>query len=113
MPAVKAIDQLCNLCGIETEFVDARGETVRVSTDTKRELLATMGIDACDDARIPAIMAELEHRDWLRILPPVKVVREGEDARVVACTVPRQFDDVLMAWSLELDNGERWEGSFC
>ncbi len=113
MPVVKAIDQLCSLCGIETEFVDARGETVRVSADTKRELLAAMGIDACDDARMPTVMAELEHGDWLRILPPVKVVREGEDARAVACTVPRQFDHVLMAWSLELDNGERWEGSFC
>jgi len=113
MPVVKAIDQLCSLCGIETEFVDSNGETVRVSADTKRELLAGMDIDAGDEAQLPSIMAELEYRDWLRILPPVKVVREGEDSRVIACTVPRQLDHVLMTWSLELDNGERWDGNFC
>ncbi|HYE35172.1 malto-oligosyltrehalose synthase [Methylocaldum sp.] len=113
MPVVKAIDQLCSLCGIETEFVDARGETVRISTDTKRELLAAMGIDACDEAHLPSIMNELEHGDWLRILPPVKVVGADEDSRVIACTVPRQLDHVLMTWSLELDDGARWDGDFC
>ena len=113
MPVVRAIDQLCSLCGIETEFVDSNGETVRVSADTKRELLAAMGVDARDEARLSPLMAELEYRDWLRILPPVKVVREGEDSRVIACTVPRQLDHVLMTWVLELDGGERWEGDFC
>ncbi|WP_077729299.1 malto-oligosyltrehalose synthase [Methylocaldum sp. 14B] len=113
MPVVKAIDQLCGLCGIETEFVDSRGETVRVSADTKRELLAAMGIDAYDEARLPAIMAELEYEHWLRILPPVKVVREGEDSRVIVCTLPRQLDHVLMTWILELDDGKRWDGDFC
>ncbi|MGX2039229.1 malto-oligosyltrehalose synthase [Methylocaldum sp. MU1018] len=113
MPVVKTIDQLCGLCGIETEFIDSRGETVRVSADTKRELLAALGVDACDEARLPSLMIELEYRDWLRILPPVKVVRADGDSRVVACTVPRQFDHVLMTWSLELDGGERWDGHFC
>lgn len=113
MPVVKALDQLCGLCGIETEFVDTWGETVRVSTDTKRELLAAMGIDASDEARLPSIMAELESENWLRILPPVKVVREGEDSRVICVTVPRQLDHVLLTWLMDLDDGQRWEGNFC
>jgi len=43
-----ALDQLAARMGIEPEFRDARGVIVRAGVETKRSLLAAMGVEAAD-----------------------------------------------------------------
>ena len=72
-----ALDRLAERMGIEAEFRNARGEIVPTAPETKRRLLAAMGVAAGDDAAADEALAELDRDEWLRPLAPVQVVRTG------------------------------------
>ncbi len=110
MPNVRQLDRLCALCGIETEWTDSRGETIRLLSDTKRALLKAMGIALDSPSQVSSLLAELEEREWRRVVPDVRVVRGGECS--VACTLRLGADHRPMDWSLELEDGRRREGRF-
>jgi (1->4)-alpha-D-glucan 1-alpha-D-glucosylmutase len=112
VPSLRLLDRLCALCGIQTEYVNDRGETVRLSAEAKRVLLKAMGIAVDEQARLPKLLSALEDRDWRRLLPPVKVVRAEAGPCVVECTLPDPVDRAPVAWTLDLETGERWNGTF-
>ncbi|QFG21185.1 4-alpha-glucanotransferase [Actinomadura sp. WMMB 499] len=65
--------------GVATRYSDWRGRETGVSPDTLRSVLAALGADVSSPA---AVLAELERErelDRTRLLPPVVVVRRGED----------------------------------
>jgi (1->4)-alpha-D-glucan 1-alpha-D-glucosylmutase len=68
-----ALDRLAAMMGIEDEFRDARGQTVRASTATKRHLLTAMGVALKADSDADAALAQMQMREWQRPLPPVHV----------------------------------------
>ena len=70
-----ALDRLAERMGIEAEFQNARGQIVPTAPETKRRLLAAMGVEAADEAAAEAALAELDRDEWLRPLAPVQVVR--------------------------------------
>ncbi len=101
-----ALDRLAERMGIEAEFRNARGEIVPTAPETKRRLLAAMGVAAADDAAAEAALAELDRDEWLRPLAPVQVVRT--DAGPVAVDLVLPADTGEIAWRLKLeDGGER------
>jgi (1->4)-alpha-D-glucan 1-alpha-D-glucosylmutase len=106
-----AIDRLCDLVGIAVEYQDVRGDTRRASDDTKRALLAALGI-ACDSpAALRAAAENLVDRNWRRVLPPVQVVRRAELPLRVPVTLPVTCRGRRLGWRLQLEGGELKEGA--
>ena len=85
-----ALDRLAERMGIEAEFQNARGEIVPTAPETKRRLLAAMGVEAGDEAAAEAALAELDRDEWLRPLAPVQVVRDRcrTESRSRSCCPP-------------------------
>lgn len=79
---------LADRLGIVAEYVDQTGkETRRTSDETRRALLAVMGVDAHDDESAARALRELDERERADAVAPVRVVaaREGRGpASVVA-----------------------------
>ena len=49
-----ALNRLAERMGIEAEFQNARGNIVATAPETKRDLLAAMGVEAADEAAVEA-----------------------------------------------------------
>ena len=54
--------------GIEPQFRNAKGEIVETSSETKRSLLAAMGVEATDEAQAQGALEDLDRAEWLRPL---------------------------------------------
>jgi (1->4)-alpha-D-glucan 1-alpha-D-glucosylmutase len=104
-------DRLCELAGIAVEYQDVRGDTRRASEDTKRALLASLGIACESPAALRAAADGMADRDWRRTLPPVQVVRRGELPAHVPVTLPATCRGRRLGWRLQLEGGEQREGA--
>lgn len=98
-----ALDELAIRMGIEPEFRDARGDAVQASTETKRSLLAAMGVEARDETAARAALAALDRADWGRTLPPIVVLRADAVPMAVEIILPE--DTAEVAWTLVLEDG--------
>jgi malto-oligosyltrehalose trehalohydrolase len=105
---VSALDELAERMGIESEFRDARGEVVRASAETKRSLLAAMGVQTTDEAATRAALDTLERAEWKRSLPPIMVLRA--DAAPLAIDVTLPADTGELAWRITLEKGGEQSG---
>jgi len=109
-PHSSALDVLASRCGIEASFRDARGETHRTSPETRRSLLAAMGITAEDDETALKAIAELDRLDWEKPLPPVCVLRQSEKQFSVDVSLPAGTEAISWRITLE-DSSERRGGA--
>ncbi len=80
--ANEALDCLAKMAGLEPQYWDIWGTLHKASDDTKRTILGAMGIAAEDDAAAEASMRHMEEVSWRRPLPPVLVLRTGEQLQV-------------------------------
>ena len=95
--------------GIELAYENARGEHVEVSADTIAAELDAMGLAADNDAAARERLADLEHAERARILPPVLVVRV--DARPIHIPVGAGLTGSdAVRWRLILEDGSAREG---
>ncbi len=106
------LDQICQYFGIAHEYRDIRGRRRTASLETKRALLASMGVAAGSDADLREALEAHEMEEWNRLLPPVRVVRETQAPNEVVITVPSSQIDKPMRWVLAVENGESLHGSF-
>jgi 4-alpha-glucanotransferase len=107
---VTPLEQLAAYVGIVPDYVDQTGQETRVtSDDTRRALLAALGIDASTGEAAREALAELIAEDESRLLPPVRVMQQRDGSE-------RAFDVRAPAsrsrsgpWRVELDleNGDR------
>lgn len=105
-PSGAALDLLASRCGIEASFLDARGATQHTSAETRRWLLAAMGIAAEDDQAVRTALGEFDRLDREESLPPVCVVRRSENGPAVTINLPVGTEKVSWRITLE-DGGER------
>ena len=100
------IERLRALRGIERSFTDFRGATRHVSDDTVLRLLGAMGHSVGDEARLAGEADALEVRDWIRVLPPVVVLRRDTTVpiTVLAPLLP------LVRWRVEAEDGRLLHG---
>ena len=100
------IERLRALRGIERSFTDFRGATRHVSDDTVLRLLGAMGHSVGDEARLAGEADALEARDWIRVLPPVVVLRRDFTLpiTVLAPLLP------LVRWRVEAEDGRLLHG---
>jgi len=105
----EALNRLCRAAGIAYEYFDIWGNRHRASIESRRALLAAMGVDAADPERA---LRELEDRPWRRKLPPVAVYRTDETPYRLLLHIREPELDAVHRWRLELENGETHTGSF-
>ncbi|HJU17893.1 MAG TPA: malto-oligosyltrehalose synthase [Stellaceae bacterium] len=103
-----ALDDLADRCGIEESFRDARGAVRHTSPETRRALLAAMGIEAEDEAAAQRALADLDRAEWGRPLPPVCVLYRGDGPLAVAVTMPAGCD--ALRWRLAFEEGGERSG---
>lgn len=75
-------DELLNLAtelGVDTWFWGDDGARVEVSRSTILDVLRALGVAAGSGEEVRASRRELELAPWRRLLPPVVVLREGND----------------------------------
>jgi 4-alpha-glucanotransferase len=101
------LDQLALLLGIEERFRDAMGEIRETTRETKRALLAAMGISAGEDRDVRRALAALETAGWRRSVPHTRVASPNPTITVDA-VVPAATRD--LRWSIELENGDEQSG---
>jgi 4-alpha-glucanotransferase len=95
------IERLCDLRGIAREFTDYRDRTSRVPDATVLAILAAMGHRVDDADALEHEARLLEELDWVRVLPPVIVLRGERRVQftVLAPLLPR------IGWRIELEDG--------
>ncbi|HZI83775.1 MAG TPA: 4-alpha-glucanotransferase, partial [Casimicrobiaceae bacterium] len=106
-----AFDRLAALSGILPAYYDVAGVQHFTSPETKRALLATMGIDASTDAAAAAALAEHKERARARALPPVAVFTVDEPALAIPITLPAALADRPLTWTVTPDEGEIKRGT--
>ena len=104
-----ALHVLARTYGIEGEYHDIWGQRHLVGDDTKRALLAAMGVSAGDSGACERALEEARVQRWRRVIEPVLVARESEsvigiDVRLPDGTKPR------LRWSLTLEDGRGHSG---
>lgn len=97
---------LADQCGIEAEFVDARGEIRPTPDTTKRALLTALGVPAGDDASVRAALDALERARWECGLPPVVVALRTDIG--IPLVLPRGFG--LIRWRITTEAGSARSG---
>jgi hypothetical protein len=100
--ATPALDALALRMGIEAEYHDVRGHLIRAGADTKRRLLAAMGVPAGDEAAAEAALHAQLGAEWSEPLPPVAVLHEGAARRIELC-LPAGTTGLV--WRLALEDG--------
>lgn len=106
---MSALDRLAERMGIEAEFQNAAKETQTTSAETKRRLLAAMGVDAHGEAAAQTALAAREREEWSRPLPAVLVARESERRIAVPVTLPAGTGQ--LRWSLREEAGALSQGT--
>jgi 4-alpha-glucanotransferase len=102
-PKSAPLDELADVLGIEDEFKDARGKLQRTSKETKRSLLAAMGIRSEDDRQIEASLEEIVQSHWSRALQPVYVIFRDDEPIRIRVTLPAATKEIT--WHLRLEEG--------
>jgi malto-oligosyltrehalose trehalohydrolase/4-alpha-glucanotransferase len=105
---LNALDELAERMGIEPQFRNAKGESVEASAETKRRLLAAMGVEAADELQARGALDELERAEWLRPLPATQVVWADAQSPAIDVILPGGTGE--FTWHLNLETGiERTE----
>ena len=107
----RALDELAERMGIEPQFRNARGEIVEATRDTKRSLLAAMGIEAGDERQARDALEELCRAEWLRPLPAVQVLQVESHPAWLDLVLPASTAE--FTWRLELEDGTGRSGRTC
>ncbi|MEJ2175060.1 MAG: malto-oligosyltrehalose synthase [bacterium] len=105
------LERLCELARLRPEFQDIWGKRNAVSDASLVALLAELGIDAADAARAQAAEQALRSARIRERLPPVIVVAADADDWSVALRAPAEGGTHALHWELELESGERHEGT--
>ena len=81
-PVAERLARLADAYGVATEYWDQAGNHVDAGSATVEAVLAALGVDVSTPESIQAAIDEVAVRDWRRMLPPVFVMRQGQDRRL-------------------------------
>ena len=97
--APSALHRLAERAGILSEYRDQTGNLCRTSDETRRALLAAVGIDASTDAAAVDALAALDDGERDELIAPVVVARTTDDDARVLCrsALPYTLDLLLHA----------------
>ena len=107
-PASSALDELAERMGIESRFRNAKGEIAETSSETKRSLLAAMGVEVTDEAQARGALEGLDRAEWLRPLSVVQVSRADAGPPAIELVLPAGIGEIT--WRLTLEDGAERTG---
>ena len=101
-----ALERLRKLHGIAAGFTDFRGQYHALGEPELRRLLAALGHAEQDESTLCSEADALEEREWVRVLPPVVVLRRHTSVcfTVLAPLLP------LIRWRIETEQGKQLKG---
>ena len=73
------LQQLVEMRGIETHYVDAWGKPTTIAEPSKAKLLNALGYDTSSDEKIQSQITQDINAVWLSPLNPVQVIRSSHD----------------------------------
>ncbi|MGH7706777.1 MAG: 4-alpha-glucanotransferase [Vulcanimicrobiaceae bacterium] len=104
------LDRLAELAGIESSYVDYWGTEQLVDDETKRALLAAMGLASDDDEACARSVRQLVDAPWRRVVEPVVIVRADTQV-TLNCVLPESSSDERLSWRITLENGDDIRGT--
>ena len=105
------LQQLVEMRGIETQYVDAWGKPATIAESSKAKLLNTLGYDTSSDEKIQSQITQDIQSVWLSVLNPVQVVRSHETINL-AVRLPIELVNDEHVFEITLENGEILAHSF-
>ena len=99
-----ALRRLAERAGIAAGYHDIWGRYRTPEDAVLRELLASMGLLSTPEADPEAALRQAEAADWQRMLPPVRVVREGE-AAALRVVLPEDALAAALIYRLVTEDG--------
>ena len=105
------LQQLVEMRGIETQYVDAWGKPATIAESSKAKLLNVLGYDTESDEKIQSQIAQDIQSVWLSVLNPVQVVRSHEDINL-AVRLPIELVNDEHVFVITFENGDVLEHSF-
>ncbi|MBK5306113.1 MAG: 4-alpha-glucanotransferase [Frankiaceae bacterium] len=88
------LERLAAAHGVATSYQDWSHEPVVVRESAVVAALAALDVDASSSAAVAAALADVEAAPWREVLPPVAVVRDGDEVVVRSALAPSV--DVLL-----------------
>ena len=108
MSSATPLDRLAEAHHIEPGYTDIWGKRHEVGAESKRALLAAMGVAADSDDAIDASLAAARRRAFERFAPAVLVVAEG--ARIIVPIVAEADVAGRIIWAFTTEDGELTKG---
>ena len=99
------LQQLVEMRGIETQYVDAWGKPATIAESSKAKLLNTLGYDTSSDEKIQSQITQDIKSVWLSPLNPVQVVRNTQEINV-AVRLPIELVNDDHTLTVTCENGD-------
>ncbi|UPQ89487.1 4-alpha-glucanotransferase [Vibrio sinaloensis] len=106
MKQQNALKQVAEMARIADSYVSAWGDEAKVSEETIRRLLASLGYDTTNDE---TLLKSAEKKHKKDVLEPVLVVRDGEPVEV-SLNLGVSARESEFSWRLDTEQGEVLEG---
>ena len=106
-----ALDELCRLHGVASEYNDIWGKVHRASDRTRCAVLEALGV-LDRDAGLDAALEAHERETWSRIVPPVAVFRIDAAPYRMRFRFSERYMRATYQWRFELENGDVRMGEF-
>ncbi|WP_269520308.1 4-alpha-glucanotransferase [Alteromonas sp. BMJM2] len=105
------LQQLVEMRGIETHYVDARGNPTTIAESSKAKLLNALGYDTSSNEKIQSQIAHDISSVWLSPLNPVQVVRATE-AVYLPVRLPIELVNDEHVFEITLEDGSQKQHPF-
>ena len=99
------LQQLVEMRGIETQYVDAWGKPATIAESSKAKLLNTLGYDTSSDEKIQSQITQDIKSVWLSPLNPVQVVRNTQEFNL-AVRLPIELVNDDHTLTVTCENGD-------
>ena len=99
------LQQLVEMRGIETQYVDAWGKPATIAESSKAKLLNTLGYDTRSDEKIQSQITQDIKSVWLSPLNPVQVVRNTQEINL-AVRLPIELVNDDHTLTVTCENGD-------
>ena len=99
------LQQLVEMRGIETQYVDAWGKPATIAESSKAKLLNTLGYDTSSDEKIQSLITQDIKSVWLSPLNPVQVVRNTQEINL-AVRLPIELVNDDHTLTVTCENGD-------
>lgn len=97
-------DQLAELRGIESNYIDAWGRPMDVEPQSKRRILEAMGYDLSDEQQLQQQLQQQSEQAWMEPLDAVMVKRQGQQL-VIALRLPIELVNDEMILRIHTEQG--------